>query len=653
MITRRQFVAAGAATGAAVIVPWRLLRGSGARATALDGGPGLDPHTIAKYAQRLAVLPAMPRAGTVEHGAVDHYAIAVRQFRQQMLPPGLPRTTVWGYGAIGHPGTFHAPALPLETLADRQVRVRWVNQLVDSLGNYLSHPLTVDQTLHWANPAGGISGRDMKQTFTSTPDPYHGPIPLVTHLHGAHSFEESDGYPNAWFLARARNIPDGYATVGSFYDRYAAEFHDRIGPLWHPGSSVYQYNNDQRATTLWFHDHALGMTRVNIQMGLSGMYLIRGGDSDLPAGVLPGPAPAIGDPPGTRYYEIPIVVQDRSFNADGSLFFPDSRDFFGDVTPGGPFIPTTDVPPQWNPEFFGTTMIANGRVWPRLEVEPRRYRFRFLNSCNTRVVILKIASDPTAARPAPAALPIWQIGSDGGFLPAPQQLDQVIIAVAERADVVVDFSDVPVGTELYLINEGPDDPFGGGTVGVDFDPADPATTGQVMKFVVGPLRSRDTSVPPDRLQLPSLTPLGSPSHTRQVSLNELDSTTFADAPIVGLLGTMNADGTPSPKRWMDPVTETPTRNVPETWEITNFTDDAHPIHVHQIQFQVVNREPTGSGQVRGPDAGESGFKDTVLAYPGETTRIKMNFDLAGRYVWHCHIIDHEDNEMMRPLQVEE
>src|SRR5262249_48719231 len=150
------------------------------------------------------------------------------------------------------------------------------------------------------------------------------------------------------------------------------------------------YRNDQRATALWFHSHELGMTRVNVYAGLSGMYLLRGGSSDLPAGVLPGPAPRVGDPAGTRYREIPLIIQDRSFNTDGSLFLPNSRAFFGDVPAGGPSLPQTDVPPMWNPEFFGNTMVVNGRTWPVLAVEPRRYRFRILNACNTRVVLLKI-----------------------------------------------------------------------------------------------------------------------------------------------------------------------------------------------------------------------------------------------------------------------
>jgi bilirubin oxidase len=242
------------------------------------------------------------------------------------------------------------------------------------------------------------------------------------------------------------------------------------------------------------------------------------------------------------------------------------------------------------------------------------------------------------------------IGTDGGFLPAPVHQDRLLIGPAERMDVIVDFTGVPVGTQLYLINEGPDEPFGGGEPGTDFDAADPGTTGQVMKFVVGPLVGTDTSTPPAQLRLPAITPIGAPSVTRQLSLNELDSTFFADAPIVGALGTLTADGKGNPVFWEDAVTENLTLNTTELWELNNFTEDAHPIHLHLIQFQVVNRQAFG-GAARPPEAWESGFKDTLIALPQETTRLKARYDVAGRYVWHCHIIDHEDNGMMRPIQV--
>ncbi|HSP56241.1 MAG TPA: twin-arginine translocation signal domain-containing protein, partial [Dehalococcoidia bacterium] len=541
MLTRRQLLKASAITGAALLVPGSsrlfipdLLHPQTARAEAIPGGT-LDPTTVPKYVAPLIIPPAMPRQATIERNSIDYYVIAVRQFLQQILPPGHPASTVWSYGSVAGGGTFNYPAFTIEATVNRPVRVKLVNELVDGSGNYLPHILPVDPTLHWANPPGGVEGRDNHPMFDSTPGPYTGPVPMVVHLHGGHSVEESDGYAAAWYLPAAINIPEGYATVGSFYDVFKAKAEGLNGAIWEPGSAVFQYANDQRAGTNWFHDHTLGMTRLNVYAGPAGFYLMRGGPSDLPASVLPGPAPQLGDPPGTKYYEIPIAVQDRSFNSDGSLFYPDSRAFFDGFA--GPYIGTetypgsgieSDISPIWNPEFFGNTMVVNGRTWPVLNVEPRRYRFRFLNGCNSRFLILKIVSTPLARRPARAALPFWQIGTEGGFLSTPVQLDQLLMALAERADVIVDFTGLPVGTELYLINEAPDEPFGGGKTGKDFVAADPGTTGQVMKFVVVPLASTDTSVPPDQLNLPAFTPLGAATNTRRVALMEEGSQVLED-----------------------------------------------------------------------------------------------------------------------------
>jgi bilirubin oxidase len=263
--------------------------------------------------------------------------------------------------------------------------------------------------------------------------------------------------------------------------------------------------------------------------------------------------------------------------------------------------------------------------------------------------MLKVVGDPLAARPVTAALPLWVIGTDGGFLPAPVQTDRVTLAPAERADIIVDFTGVRPGTQLFLINEGPDEPFGGGEPDNDFIPSDPNTTGQVMRFTVVPATSRDTSVPPARLTLPPLRRLGAATVVRQVSLNELASSSF-DAPIIGMLGAVTPANEGTPMHWDDPVSETPRVNTTEIWELHNFTEDGHPIHLHQSQFEVVNRQPF-DGVARPPEPTEVGDKDTVVALPSETTRVKVRFDITGRFVWHCHIIDHEDNEMMRPIQV--
>ena len=637
MSSRRKFLKTLVAGGAGILVPVR---------AAISGGT-LNPTTVQKYVLPLVVPPAMPMTSTVIQrgaGPVDYYEIAVRQFRQQIVP-GL-STTVWSYGSIANPLTFNYPAFTIEANFNRPVRVKWINDLKDGSGRFLPHLLPVDPTLHWANPPGGAAGRDSRPAFTSTPGPYTGPVPLVTHLHGGHSAQESDGFAEAWFLPAANNIPAGFATQGTWYDFFRNEFLNKTGVPWQPGTATFEYANDQRAATIWYHDHTLGMTRLNVYAGPAGFYLLRGGPGDLPNPVLPGPAPGVGANPFGRFFEIPLAIQDRSFNADGSLFYPGSR-FFFDQFPG-PYIGTlgSDVPPIWNPEFFGNTMVVNGRTWPVLEVERRRYRLRFLNGCNSRFLILKIASDPLA-RPGTPALPFWQIGADGGFLPRPVQLTQLLMSPAERADVIVDFTNVQPGTSLYLINEGPDEPFGGGVPGTDFPPADPVTTGQVMKFVVVPRSGNDNSQDPARLTLPAFQPLRAATNTRRVSLNEQESTVLGfDGPVAALLGTLNGS-TPAPKGWGDPITENPARNSIEVWELHNFTVDAHPIHIHEVQFQVVNRQPFG-GPARPPESWETGFKDTVIAYPGEITRVRALFDLAGLYVWHCHIVEHEDNEMMRP-----
>lgn len=641
MITRRRFLHIITGAAGAVVLFNKL--GFPARALAAIPGGTLDPTTLDKYRAPLVIPPAMPRTTKIKVKGdknIDYYEIAVRQFQQQILPPGQPTTTVWSFGSIHHPGSFHYPAYTIEAKYRAPVRVKWINELKDAQGNYLPHILPVDPTLDWANPAGGAEGRDHHPTFLTTPGAYTGPVPFVTHLHGAHSGPESDGYPEAWYLPADANIPTGFAREGTWYEAFKAEALEKHGIEWEKGSATFQYPNDQRAGTLWYHDHTLGMTRVNVYAGPAGFYVLRGGPSDEVGGILPGPAPALGDAPGTKYYEIPVLIQDRVFHADGSLFYPDTREFFDEFA--GPYIPESDIAPIWNPEFFGNTMVVNGRTWPYLEVEQRRYRLRFLNGCNSRFLILAF-NDP--------ALIFWQIGSDGGFLPAPVELSRLLVAPAERMDVIVDFSRVPAGTNIVLKNLAPDEPFGGGEPGVDFEPADPATTGQVMQFRVVPMVGMDNSTPPALLTLPAATPLGAPAKTRQVSLNEVDSEVLDDVgPRQALLGTQSSAG-PQPLMWAAAITEKPVLGETEIWEIHNHTEDAHPIHVHQVQFQIVNRQPF-EGDGYPPEPNETGFKDTVVSYPGEITRIKAKFDVAGLYVWHCHIIEHEDHEMMRPFRVE-
>jgi len=755
--------------------------------TYVPGGT-LDPTTIPKYVTPLVIPPQMPKSTASPAPAAD-YDIAVRQFQQQILPGGIwgssfpspagggatvgpfPATTVWSYGRAEDPvpdssgiggavgvapaqnSTFNYPAFTVENTSNAATTVRWINGLVDASGNYLPQMFPVDQTLHWANPPktncamGDPNRTDCESTV---PTPYTGPVPIVTHVHGAHVQPHSDGYPEAWWLPAANNIPAGYSLYGSHYSQ--ADITNTV-----PGSAYFSYENTQPAATIWYHDHALGMTRLNVYAGPAGFWLIRGGSHDTAAGILPGPAPTLagGDPNfnatvRAAIREVPIAIQDRSFNTDGSLFYPQDRTFFDGFT--GPFIGGTGTPAGpsdmhgiWNPEAFFNTMVVNGTTWPKFEVAPAHYRLRLLNGCNSRTLNLSlfvVSSDPdgipgNADDVLGAEVPIYQLGGDQGFLPkvvkivtgfvttlpgdgtvpaavaAADPRQALLLMPAERGDVIVDFSGMGNGTRVRMINTAPDAPFGGFPAApfLPGDVADALTSGQVMDFIVnnGLTQPGDaTCLLPENIVLPALPTIGATTNTRQLTLNELSSSqvcveidavdghivgtlfsTFAGdpnflgncaaaaptipgnlpepmGPQMALLGVVTTDGvgnvTALPKRWGDAVTETPLLNSTEVWEIFNTTADAHPVHLHQVAFQVIEREdldpgalalgnlvPTGLSIHRWPN--EKGYKDTVISYPGQIVRIKANFDIAGLYVWHCHIIEHEDHEMMRPLMV--
>jgi spore coat protein A len=706
-ISRRGFLKAAGALGAVYWLGPKLMVGGKVYAQ-IPGGT-LDPNCVTKYLTPMLIPPVMPLTGkiTLKGGKnADYYEISMKQFQQQILPAGMPATTVWGYGAVGGKkgqalvNLHNAPSLTIEATAGTPVRVKWINDLVDANGNYLPHLLPVDPTLHWANVPqlpgmDGVAGPDKRPNFTGKTyvplagftDPntqysqYTGPVPIVTHVHGAVGVgDESDGYTEAWYLPAANNIPTGYATVGTWYDFFAGKAAAKFGAAWGPGFATFQYPNLDRASTNWYHDHALGMTRLNVYAGPAGFYIIRGGpDGDAhvidarfgTAAVLPGPAPKQNDmfPPNKTYYEIPIAIQDRSFNADGSLFYPDSREFFDGIV--RPYIPDTNedgesFSPIWQPEFFGNMMMVNGNTWPYQTVEQRRYRFRFLNGCQSRFLILDFSQIP--------GVEVWMIGNEGGFLAAPVNLtatngNLLLMGLAERADVIVDFTNVPLDNYV-LGNVGPDEPFGGGEPPGDFDMADPDSTGQIMQFRVVPAVARDPTTPPQFLRLPAITALPAHTNTRQLALLEEGGIGFdadgneVEGPVEALLGNVDSDGMTVKALWMDPVTENPNVGDTEVWEIYNTTADAHPMHVHEVVFEVVNREGLVldendevvqpiqlDGNIAAPEPWETGFKDTVIAYPGQVTRIKALFNSPGQFVWHCHIVEHEDNEMMRPYRI--
>jgi spore coat protein A, manganese oxidase len=330
---------------------------------------------------------------------------------QQILPAGLPATTVWGYGAVASASkrgccSTTRPRSPSRRSGTRPVRIKWINELVDANGNYLPHLLPVDPTLHWANPPGGVRARHAAQ-FTSTPGPYTGPVPMVTHVHGAVGVgDESDGYAEAWYLPAANNIPAATPPKAPGTTSSPARPPPKFGASWGPGlRHVPVPEHEPRLDHLVPRPHAGHDPAQRLRRpGRLLHHPRRAGrrrrvlDS---ARARPPCCPVRRRendkfPPNKTYYEIPIAIQDRSFNADGSLFYPDTRAFFDEIA--GPYIPDTDISPIWNPEFFGNMIMVNGNTWPFQTVEQRRYRFRFLNGCQSRFLILDFNATSRASR---------------------------------------------------------------------------------------------------------------------------------------------------------------------------------------------------------------------------------------------------------------
>jgi spore coat protein A len=563
-----------------------LIAGAGLAVAPWTSGTRADSPALEKYVGRLPI-PATAQPNQIEDG-IAHYRIVMTEFRRK-VHPDLPPTTLWGYD-----GTWPGPTL--ETRTGRPISVRWVNHLPNR--HLLDY--AYDTTIH---------GADMAEPRVRT----------VVHLHGANVWPDSDGYPEAWFT------PD-WAQTGPYFT-----------------TKVYHYPNDQDATNLWYHDHSLGIVRLNIFAGLAGFYFIRDDFEDelnLPQG----------------RYEVPLLIQDRMFNADGSLQYPTVSDGTHQV---------------WVPEFFGDVACVNGIAFPYLEVEPRKYRFRVLNGSNSRFYHLTLLDG--AGKPGPA---FNQIGTDGGFLPAPLQLSDLLIAPAERFDLVIDFAGFR-GKSLTLFNDAAAPYPGGGDVDLP----------EIMQFrVTKPLAGQDTSSLPRHLKPIALLPAAAAVRERFIMLSEADRDSDG-FPIIGELGGSPLDASPSNPtggaRWDDPVTEAPKAGTVEVWNLVNTTTDAHPIHLHLVQFQVLERRAFNlsrfmkSGEVHftGPPIPAASnerpaFKDTIKAFPGLdadgnvtglVTRVIARFDLPNggaadpgkryRYVYHCHILEHEDNEMMRPYDV--
>jgi len=385
-------------------------------------------------------------------------------------------------------------------------------------------------------------------------------VRTVVHVHGARVPPESDGYPESWCV---------------------------------PGRSVvYRYPNQQDSTLLWYHDHAMGITRLNTCAGLLGLYIVRDSFED-----------SLNLPKGP--YKIPLVLMDRMIGEDGQLYYPVSQ------LPDSP----------WVPEYFGDCTLVNGKILPYIDVEPRKYRFRILNASNGRFYFLNLP-DKSAA--------FHQIGSDQGLLASPVEVKRLALAPGERADVIVDFSG-HAGQQIICSN----------------------LVSPVLQFRVSAGPVQDGSALPDKLRPVPIPNEAAAARTRRLTLAEVDN--LLAQPMTHLL-----DG----KRWHDPVSERPVLGSTEIWEFLNLTDDTHPIHLHMVRFQILDRRPINvdshlfenklqyTADAAPPDANEAGWKDTVRVSPGSSTRILVKFDgFTGRYVWHCHILEHEDNEMMRPYEV--
>jgi len=645
----------------------------------------LDPLSIPKWEnQLLADIPVYVPTDVVRDTAgnviAQKYSINVTQFTESILPSsmGLPPTTVWGYGGVTKDAwtgqllgyVRNSPAPTFEVTRGVATIITWVNNLTDANGAPLSYMFPVDPSFDWANSHTSNDMMSQQAAITQAiqqamsglappyPPGYNGtsitfdgkvtnpvgsnyqsPVPIVTHVHGAEDSSYYDGGPGGWYT------PNGMH--GPTYQTYAPT---------DPNAAAYYYENTQQEATLWYHDHAMGLTRLNVFSGMAGFYIIRDPNSTIDP-LLPSGS-----------YEVPLAIQDRSFYTNGQLnFAPDGN------------VGVNENHPYWNPEYFGNVMMVNGKAWPNLDVNQTMYRFRLLDGCNARFLNITLF-DETANK----VIPFTMIGSEGGFLKSPVTLNSLLFAPAERPDILVNFTGVAAGDKIIMMNNA-NGPY------PDGDPVNPETVGQIIQFTV------KANSGPAQHSLPStLNPtlsgtfpnLPAPTNTRVITLAELinDSTSNSEGVFV--------DGQP----YFAPISEQPVVGSTEDWKIVDATGDAHPIHWHLVMFQVVSRQPynqdkyyadwlalnhasttslpfssptvnvptldpyiTGPAVAPGPE--EQGWKDTVKVWPGEITTVRIRFAAQDGspfpfdatqgpgYVYHCHIIDHEDNDMMRPYKL--
>ncbi|OEU85399.1 copper oxidase [Streptomyces abyssalis] len=623
MVARRKFLTAGAVGGAAMSLPLDVL---GGRAHALTGaatGHGDTGSSVTQTPPLEKYVDPLPRPKTAVpdpsvYPDADYYEFTMRQgswrFHRDLGP-----ATVWGYWAKNPENPDRPTGMgylgpTFSVTKDRPTVVKYRNELPTT---HLFQ-FVIDR----------IRSGDPQLTPVAPP-PYksHPPFPAninvwnVVHQHGGFTAPQSDGMPMQSFS------PDGFQG-----ESYSTLDPDRV----RRNEAIYAYTNRERSSMLWYHDHAMGMTSLNIYAGLAGLYLVRD-PADKQLG-LP-----------RDEFEVPLILQDRSFHRDGSLAYT-MTEREGEDTP-----------------------VVNGKAYPFLAVEPRRYRLRILNASNERHWRLKFAV-PRDVLPQPT-LPFWLIGTDGGFR-TPLQMLNFLIGPAERYDLIVDFSEMPMGTNVTLTNYNAPVHYPGG--------AGPEIS-EIMQFKVTERLSggADRTTPARKLKLPSVSPIKPKPRTRRREWVLYQQKLF---------GTMTFNAVP----FMEPSQDFIKAGSTEIWEYINPNHDAHPMHVHLVNFQVLNRQPldaagyqadyekwleggrkpadkpvlteylTGPPIPPDPDEARS-YKDTVKAYSEMVTRIIIQeFDpptdtiasLAGSgtkfpatYVTHCHILEHEDDDLMRPWTI--
>ncbi|XP_027364999.1 multicopper oxidase LPR1-like isoform X2 [Abrus precatorius] len=544
----------------------------------------IDASKLKMFVDQLPDMPRIP-AYEILDGVPKSKSLKIGMFKKKWkFHRDLPPTPVYAYGLTEQRATVPGPTIEAHYGVD--THVTWQNHLPPN------HILPWDPTIPTA--------------LTNTTKG----IPTVVHLHGGIHEPESDGNANAWFTSKFREK----------------------GPTW--TKKKYHYPNNQHPGNLWYHDHAMGLTRVNLLAGLVGSYIIRD--------------PSIEDPlqlPHGDEFDRPLVVFDRSFRTDGSIFM----NFTGN---------NPSIHPQWQPEYFGDAIIVNGKAWPRLTVRRRKYRFRIINASNARFFRFFFTN----------GLRFTHVSSDSAYIEKPVTTNETLLGPSEITDVVVDFSQSRSNITI-LANDAPY-PYPTG------DPVNEANS-KVMKFFILPDLELDTSRVPKTLVEYPVADLSSVSRTRYIAMYEY--TSDVDEPTHLYL---------NGKPYEAPVTETPKQGSTEVWHVINLTEDNHPLHIHLGLFKVLDQtallkpyefkecmmkindavkchvDKYARGKKVEVPAHEKGWKNVFKMMPGHVTRIAVRFSYIHTntsygfdattepgYVYHCHILDHEDNAMMRPLKV--